>query len=137
MSLRNNFSYQTNQIKRSRYWSFIVYLDSIIDFDDFISNFVSINPGKMFCSPLFDMNRNPHGGQEKPHYHCLIISDSVKSYNQVCDLLVPLGVFQHTIAPCIVSDDFLRYINLTDSSEDKIFARCETYSSVNKIFYIL
>lgn len=71
---------------KSRYWSFIVYPDSIVE------NWENIleEMGLIFCvSPLHDKDINPTGEVKKEHYHVLIEYEGPKTYRtikeEICD----------------------------------------------------
>ena len=73
---------------KSRYWSFIVYPESVIeDWEE-----VLCSEGCVFAvSPLHDKDVNPTGEIKKPHYHVLIQFDGPTTYNNVkeniCDYI--------------------------------------------------
>ena len=73
---------------KSRYWSFIVYPESVID------NWRQIleESGLVFCvSPLHDKDINPIGEKKKEHYHVLVEYEGPRSYKcvkeMVCDVI--------------------------------------------------
>lgn len=65
---------------------------------------------KWICSPLHDKDQNPDGNQKKPHYHCIIMFATVKSFKQIYEMLVPLGVPDYTIEPCKAIVGSVRYM---------------------------
>ena len=73
---------------KSRYWSFIVYPESVCD--NWINDLTE--KGCVFAvSPLHDKDINPTGELKKPHYHVLIQFDGPTTYKNVkeniCDLI--------------------------------------------------
>ena len=44
-----------------------------------------------FISPLHDQDVNPTGEAKKPHYHVLIMFDSVKTVEQARDIFLKIG----------------------------------------------
>lgn len=67
--------------KRSLYWTFLVYPESVAqDWEEVLSTKYGLS---WFRSPLHDRDINPDGTPKKPHYHCTITFNSLKSYSQV------------------------------------------------------
>ena len=71
---------------KSRYWSFIVYPESVKK--DWINELEE--KGLVFAvSPLHDKDINPTGEQKKAHYHILVEYDGPKTYKsikeEICD----------------------------------------------------
>lgn len=77
-----------NQSKRTLNWCIVVYPDSAPSnwrdiLDDLHIEWVE--------SPLHDMDVNPGTGElKKPHWHVLLMFGSVKTYEQVCEVVAPL-----------------------------------------------
>lgn len=78
-----------NQSKRTLNWCIVVYPDSAPSnwrdiLDDLHIEWVE--------SPLHDMDVNPGTGElKKPHWHVLLMFGSVKTYEQVCEVIAPLN----------------------------------------------
>lgn len=78
-----------NQSKRTLNWCIVVYPDSAPAnwrdiLDDLHIEWVE--------SPLHDMDVNPGTGElKKPHWHVLLLFGSVKTYEQVCEVIAPLN----------------------------------------------
>lgn len=78
-----------NQSKRTLNWCIVVYPDSAPSnwrdiLDDLHIEWVE--------SPLHDMDVNPGTGElKKPHWHVLLLFGSVKTYEQVCEVIAPLN----------------------------------------------
>lgn len=69
-----------SQAERHRNWIFIVYPDSAPkNWRDIVTD-IGAPWGH---SPLHDKDENEYGGAKKPHYHCLIKFNSLKSYRQM------------------------------------------------------
>lgn len=66
-------------VSRTRNYATVVYLDSCAD------NWVDIIENEkvpVFISPLHDNDVNSNGDDKKPHYHVLVMFDSVKTVEQ-------------------------------------------------------
>lgn len=98
---------------KSRYWSFIVYPESVIDdWQDELS--------KMGCvfavSPLHDKDINANGEKKKPHYHVLIQFDGPTTYKNVKDNIC--DVVGGTIPQKVISlRGYYRYFAHLDNPE--------------------
>jgi hypothetical protein len=73
---------------RTRNWTIVLYPESAPDnwrdiIDEWHIEWVE--------SPLHDKDLNPTGEPKKAHYHVLLMFGSVKSYDQVLDLIQPLN----------------------------------------------
>ena len=97
---------------RTRSWTFIVYPDSapenwreIIDSEHI----------EWVESPLHDKDTNADGTPKKPHWHVLVMYESVKDYHQVKELTDKL----HTPAPqkCNGAKGLVRYMAHLDNPE--------------------
>lgn len=78
----------TSSASRTRTWATIVYPDSApSNWLDILSDF------KVPCaiSPLHCDDINPNGEKKKPHYHVVFSFDSVKSQQQVKDIITSFG----------------------------------------------
>ena len=74
--------------KRTRNWLFIVYPESAPEgWQETISQFCP----KWVLSPLHDKDINADGTPKKPHYHVLLIFDTVKTMEQVQELTSALN----------------------------------------------
>ena len=73
---------------KSRYWSFIVYPESVLtDWEEVLCKL-----GCVFAvSPLHDRDINANGEVKKPHYHVLVQFDGPTTYKNVkesiCDVV--------------------------------------------------
>lgn len=68
---------------RTRNWAIIVYPDSAPDnWLDVISDLHTPS----LLSPLHDKDKRANGEDKKPHYHLLLMFDSVKTYEQVSEI---------------------------------------------------
>lgn len=66
-------------VSRTRNYATVVYLDSCADdWLDIIEN----EKVPVFISPLHDNDVNANGDDKKPHYHVLVMFDSVKTVEQ-------------------------------------------------------
>lgn len=68
-------------------WTLVVYPDSAPENWRDILDELHI---EWVESPLHDKDINPTGEPKKPHWHLLLIFGSVKAYDQVVDMTVPL-----------------------------------------------
>lgn len=75
-------------VKRTRNFATVVYPDSAPE--DWLvrlgNNFVPC-----FVSPLHDLDINPYGEPKKPHYHVMIMFDSVKTIEQAKAIFEEIG----------------------------------------------
>lgn len=69
---------------RTRNWCFIVYPESA---PDGWENKLDETCIEWARSPLHDKDIDPTLEPKKPHYHCVLCFQSVKSYEQVCSIL--------------------------------------------------
>ena len=65
---------------RSRSWTFIVYPESVPE--GWRSKLTALHV-PLIVSPLHDQDRKNDGSLKKPHFHCLLLFPSKKSYTQV------------------------------------------------------
>lgn len=74
---------EKSTVKRTRNYATIVYPDSAPDgWQEILENeFVPA-----FISPLHDSDVNPNGEKKKPHYHVIIMFDSVKTKEQAQEI---------------------------------------------------
>lgn len=98
---------------KTRYWSFLLYLDSMnpnyIDFLNDLHIPVAI-------SPLHDKDINPTGEIKKPHYHVIVCFEGPTTYKNVYEnICVPLGA---TIPKRVMSlRGYYRYLCHLDNAE--------------------
>ncbi len=97
---------------RTRSWTFILYPESCEKewqsiLDDLHMMYV--------ISPLHDKDINPTGEPKKPHWHILLLFDSVKDYEQVLTISQAVG---GTIPQkCISARSLVRYMAHLDNPE--------------------
>lgn len=73
---------------RSRYYAFLVYPESAPeDWKDILDSWHC----QYLISPLHDSDTNPDGEIKKPHYHVLLVFDSLKSVAQFEDIRNSVG----------------------------------------------
>lgn len=97
---------------RTRSWTFIVYPESAPEnWRDIIDN----EHIQWVESPLHDKDINANGEPKKPHWHVLVMYESVKTYEQVKELTDKL----HTPAPqkCNGAKGLVRYMAHLDNPE--------------------
>lgn len=75
-------------VKRSRNWATVVYPESAPE--NWQEKLAELKIGVMI-SPLHDKDTNPTGEPKKPHYHVLLIFESVKTREQVEDIRELIG----------------------------------------------
>ncbi len=98
---------------KSRFWSFIVYPDSVIE--NWIDTLVEM--GCVFAiSPFHDRDINANGEPKKPHYHILLQFEGPTTYKNVkeniCDLV------KGTIPKKVISmRGYYRYLTHMDNPE--------------------
>lgn len=74
--------------KRTRNYATVVYPDSAPEnWQEKLSEYYV----PAFISPLHDLDINPFGEPKKPHYHVMIMFDSVKTIEQAKDILSDIG----------------------------------------------
>lgn len=101
---------------RTRNWAFIMYPDSMPDNDFNTSIRILSDYFLPFAvSPLHDKDVNPDGEPKKPHYHVLITSDGVKSYNQVLE--IAKSVNGSDCRPIDSASGYFRYFTHKDNPE--------------------
>lgn len=75
-------------VKRTRNYATVIYPDSAPE--DWLIRFGNmLIPG--FVSPLHDLDINPYGEPKKPHYHLMIMFDSVKTIEQAKEVFDDIG----------------------------------------------
>lgn len=73
-----------NDKRRSSNWSFIVYPESAPkEWREYLKSYKV----PFAVSPLHEYDVNDEGELKKPHYHCVIKFDSLKSYSQVKEII--------------------------------------------------
>lgn len=75
---------------RSRNWTFLVYPSSE-KLDPQWRDTLSEMGLQVAISPLHDKDKNKDGTDKKPHYHCVLVFDSVKAREQVQDICRKIG----------------------------------------------
>ena len=97
---------------RSSLWTFIIYPDSMPkDWKEYVEDLHI----KCAISPLHDKDINPDGTPKKPHYHCLIMFETLKSKRQVKELIEPLNGTIPII--CQSANGLVRYFTHMDNPE--------------------
>lgn len=77
-----------NGSRRTRNFATVVYPESAPgNWQDLLSAFMVPS----FVSPLHDKDINPTGEPKKPHYHVVIMFDSVKTVEQAKELFLSIG----------------------------------------------
>lgn len=113
---------------RTRNWTFICYPDSAPE------NWKEIIKGyhiSTAISPLHDKDLNPTGEEKKPHWHCYLEFDSVKSFEQVATITEQVN---GTIPQAVQSPvGLIRYFIHKDNPEKHQydFADIEIYNGFN------
>lgn len=75
-------------IKRTRNYATVVYPDSAPEnWQELLADYYV----PAFISPLHDLDINPFGEPKKPHYHVMIMYDSVKTIEQAKEILSAIG----------------------------------------------
>lgn len=75
---------------RSRNWTFLVYPDSE-KLDAHWRDTLSEMGLQVAISPLHDKDLNKDGSPKKPHFHCVLVFDSVKAREQVQEICRKIG----------------------------------------------
>lgn len=75
---------------RSRNWTFLVYPDSEKLDGDWRGTLSEMGL-QVAISPLHDKDKNKDGSDKKPHYHCVVVFDSVKAREQVQEICRKIG----------------------------------------------
>ena len=105
---------------RCRSWTIVVYPDSAPgNWRDFIDDLHI----EWIESPLHDADLDPNGLAKKPHWHVLLLFDSVKAYKQVCELIAPL----HCPVPqrCHNARSMVRYMAHLDNPDKHQYSQHE------------
>lgn len=98
---------------RTRNWNFILYPESAPENWRDIINDTRI---EWVCSPLHDKDVDPTGEVKKAHYHITLLYPTVKSYEQVCDLVVKT-LNQPIPIPCQSVKGSIRYMVHMDNPD--------------------
>lgn len=98
---------------RTRNWNFILYPESAPENWRDIINETRI---EWVCSPLHDKDVDPTGEVKKAHYHITLLYPTVKSYEQVCDLVVKT-LNQPIPIPCQSVKGSIRYMVHKDNPD--------------------
>lgn len=98
--------------KRTRNWAFLVYPESVnSEWRDTLDELHT----PWFESPLHDKDINPTGEQKKPHIHVILTFESMKSYNQICEITSSIGATYPQ--PCENVRGYVRYFCHIDNPE--------------------
>lgn len=85
---RADKKYEKKRAPRKDYWLFEFYPDSAPENWREIINSWLVD---CLVSPLHDSDVNEDGTPKKPHWHGILFFDSVKSFEQVQELVAPLN----------------------------------------------
>lgn len=78
----------SNEDKRTRHWTIVVYPDSAPEnWRDFLDDLHI----EWVESPLHEFDVNPTGEVKKAHWHVLLLFTGMKSYEQVIEMVAPLN----------------------------------------------
>lgn len=97
---------------RFRNFATVVYPDSA---PDTWQQFIQDSHVPVFISPLHDQDINPDGEMKKPHYHVLVMFDSVKSLSQMEDFKIGIGGVGREIVQSLRG--YARYLCHLDNPE--------------------
>lgn len=75
-------------VKRTRNYATVVYPESAPE--DWLTRLGNYFV-PCFVSPLHDLDINPYGEPKKPHYHVMIMYDSVKTIEQAREIIEDIG----------------------------------------------
>jgi len=98
---------------RTRNWNFVVYPDSAPENWREIIDETRI---EWVESPLHDRDIDPDGEPKKPHYHVTLLFPSMKSFDQVSDLVMG-ELFQPIPIKCMSVKGSIRYMVHKDNPE--------------------
>lgn len=87
-----------------------------------------------FVSPLHDRDKNPTGEDKKPHYHVLVMFDSVKTAEQACDLFSQIGGVGYKVVQSLRG--YARYLCHLDNEGDKTVYSVEDVKCFSGADYI-
>jgi len=109
--------------KKSRYWSFVIYPESLPEnWKDLLTD----THIKLCVSPLHDKDINPTGELKKPHYHVLLVFDGPTTYNRVNSISQLLN---GTICQVVSNVGGLyRYFTHKDNPEKAQYKECDILS---------
>lgn len=119
--------------KRDRRWTFVTYPDSMPEMAEAIDIVTeSDSTGKAVKwvrSPLHDADVNGDESEKKSHWHWLVIFQTEKSFNQVCELTEKL----HAPRPQIASNPhgLIRYFVHADNPEKAQYNISDIAKSMN------
>lgn len=74
---------KNNKNQRTRNWTLVLYPDSA---PANWKNIIDDLHIQYAISPLHDKDQNEDGTSKKPHYHILLVFESVKSYSQILEI---------------------------------------------------
>lgn len=131
--------------KRSKNFASILYPDSC---DPNFIDLLKESHVNFLLSPLHDKDKTSDGEDKKPHYHIILIFDSLKSLDQVRDVLEPIGAVGCEIVNSLVSygrylchlDDKDKYQYSTDDVvaygydyQDLIASKLDKYDTMARV----
>lgn len=110
-------------VKRTRNYATVVYPDSApLDWQEKLADFFV----PAFISPCHDLDINPYGEPKKPHYHVMIMYDSVKTIEQAKEIIESIGGVGVEVVNSVRG--YARYLCHLDNPEkiqyDKGFVKC-------------
>lgn len=101
-----------NKVPRTLNWSLIVYPDSAPEnWRDYLEELHI----EWVESPLHEFDANPTGEVKKAHYHVLLMFGSVKTYEQVLEVIAPLNC--PIPQRCLSAKGTVRYMAHMDNPE--------------------
>ena len=106
-------TYSPETPKRNKYWVTEFYPESL-DIDLVISRLHELHICA-FISPVHDSDVNPDGEVKKAHYHVILIFDSLKSFDQVQEIVEFLGTVGCFY--CVSFRGYARYLCHLDNPE--------------------
>lgn len=109
--------------KRSYQWVAILYPESADpDWKNILNNYHF----SWCCSPLHDKDTNPDGEIKKEHYHLIFKFETLKSYDQVCDICSHIKCTKPQIALSLRGA--VRYLTHEDNPEKYHYNQEDIYA---------
>lgn len=120
------------RLKRSKYWAGIVYEDSCAA--DWVKRLKALHV-KAFVSPKHDRDLTEDGELKKPHWHVVLMYDSLKSEEQAVEDFVEIGAPYYLIEGVRSLKGFARYLCHLDDDEKALYEVADVIEIAGASYY--
>ena len=131
----SNSESQKKVTKRTNTWGAILYPDSAAaNWKEELNNFHV----KAVVSPLHDQDTDSLGKPKKPHYHIMVLYDSLKSKRQAQELFKKIGAANGNVVAIESRKAYARYLCHLDESDKPHYAinDVQTFAGANYLSLI-